>query len=154
MKQIKLLTLMLVGLIFLSLTSCSSDDDSIQDPRDQYVGNWNAVATGSVTLFQNGESLGTVPYNPAPGIVSISKSGDNFLLIDGKTYLVNGNNLSSNPTPITENSNGIVIIATENSSGVLGSNIININNSITGTWNDFTGDSGNLSGNIVITLTR
>ncbi|RTL14376.1 MAG: hypothetical protein EKK56_01325 [Flavobacteriaceae bacterium] len=152
MKKIKFLILMLVGLTFFSLTSCSNDDEAT-DPRDQYVGTWNATTTGSLTLFQNGQSVGTAPLNETRTI-SISKSGSNALIIDGKTYTVNGNNLSSTPTPLTETSNGITIVATENSSGTLGSNIINFNNTITGTWNATNGASGNLSGNAVTTLTR
>ena len=153
MKQIKFLTLILVGLTFFSLMSCSNDDDSVQDLRDQYVGTWNATTTGSLTLFQNGQSIGTVPVNESR-TVSISKSGNTALLIDGKTYTVNGNSLSTTPTPLTETSNGVTIVATVNTSGTLGSNIINFNDTITGTWNATSGDSGNLSGNAVTTLTR
>ena len=46
------------------------------------------------------------------------------MLIDGKIYLVNGNNLISNSTPITENLNVVVIVDTEKSNGTLGINII------------------------------
>jgi hypothetical protein len=46
------------------------------------------------------------------------------LLIDGKIYLVNGNNLISNSTPFTENLNVVVIVDTEKSNGTLGINII------------------------------
>jgi hypothetical protein len=152
MKKINFLILMLVGLTFFSLTSCSNDEEA-SDPRDQYVGTWNSVSTGSLTLFQNGQSIGTAPLNESR-TVTISKSGSNALIIDGKTYTVNGNSLSSTPTPLTETSNGVTIVATVNSSGTLGSNIINFNETITGTWNATNGASGNLSGNAVITLTR
>jgi hypothetical protein len=152
MKQIKFLTLFLVGLSFISLSSCSNDDES-QDIRDQYVGTWNYNALGSATLFQNGQSVGTVPLNET-GTVSISKSGSSALIIDGKTYIVNGNNLSSNPTPITQTSDGVSIVGTELSDGTLGSNIIVLNSSLTGTWNTASGASGNLSGSGITTLTR
>lgn len=154
MKKIKFLTLFLVGVSFFSLQSCSKDDDAqvVQDARDQYVGTWNSISTGNITFFQNGQSVGTAPLNDS-GPVTISKSGSNSLLIDGKIYIVNGNNLTSNPTPITDNTSGVVIIATENSNGTLGSNII-LNSTITGTWNNTNGASGNLSGNGVQTLTR
>jgi hypothetical protein len=152
MKKIKFLILMLVGLTFFSLTSCSNDDEAT-DPRDQYVGNWNSTTTGSLTLFQNGQSIGTVPLNETRTI-SVSKSGSNALIIDGKTYTVNGNSLTSTPTPLTETSNGVTIVATVNSSGTLGSNVINFNDTITGTWNATNGASGNLSGNAITTLTR
>jgi hypothetical protein len=154
MKKLKILTLLLVGVSFFSLQSCSKDDEPqvAQDSRDQYVGTWSKISTGSLTLFQSGQSVGTVPINEN-GPVTISKSGSNSLIIDGKTYSVNGNNLTSPPTPVTENANGVVIVATENSNGTLGSNII-LNNNVTGTWNNSNGASGNLSGNYVTTLTR
>lgn len=154
MKKLKFLTLLLVGVSFFSLQSCSKDDDPqvAQDPRDQYVGTWSKVSTGSLTLFQNGQSVGTVPINEN-GLITISKSGSNSLIIDGKTYTVSGSNLTSPPTPVTENANGVVIVATENSNGTLGSNII-LNNTATGTWNNSNGASGNLSGSYVTTLTR
>lgn len=154
MKKIKFLTLLLVGVSFFSLQSCSKDDDAqvIQDARDQYVGTWNSISTGNITFFQNGQSVGTAPINNS-GPVTISKSGSNSLLIDGKIYIVNGNNLTSNPTPITDNTSGVTTIATENSNGTLGSNII-LNNTITGTWNNTNGASGNLSGSGITTLTR
>lgn len=153
MKQTKFLTLLLVVLSFISLTSCSNDDNETQDARDQYVGTWNLISSGSLTLFQNGQSIGTIPSNEN-GTVTISKSGSNALLIDGKTYIVNGTNLSSNPTPLTQTSNGVTMVGTELSNGTLGSNIITLNNSLTGTWNASNGASGNLSGSVIITLTR
>lgn len=152
MKKINFLIIMLVGLTFFSLASCSNDDE-VRDPRDQYVGTWNATTTGSLTLFQNGQSIGTAPLNESR-TVSVSKSGSNALIIDGKTFTVNGNSLSSATAPLTETSNGISFVATVNTSGTLGSNIINLNETITGTWNAISGDSGNLSGGAVTTLTR
>lgn len=153
MKKIKFLTLLLVGLSFISLSSCSNDEDGIQDARDQYVGTWLSTSSGSLTLYQNGQSIGTVPVNES-ATVTITKSGSNALLIDGTTYIVNGSNLSSNPKSQIDNSNGVNIVGTEVSNGTLGSNIITFNNSITGTWNAVNGDSGNLSGSLIITLTR
>jgi hypothetical protein len=153
MKKIKFLTLVLVGLTFSSLMSCSNDDDSVQDSRDQYVGTWNSTTTGSLTLFQNGQSIGTAPLNDS-NTISISKSGSNALIIDGRTFTVNGNSLTSTPMPATQTSDGITVVLTVISSGTLGSNIINLNDTITGTWNASTGDSGNLSGNAATTLTK
>ena len=152
MKQIKFLTLLLVSLSLISLSSCSTDD-GIQDVRDQYVGTWNSVSSGSLTLYQNGQSVGTVPINET-NTVAISKSGSNALIIDGTSYIVNGTNLSSNPTPVTQTSSGINIVGTEVSYGTLGSSIISLNNAITGTWNATSGASGNLSGSVITTLTR
>ena len=153
MKQIKFLTLMLVGLSFITLSSCSKDEIVNQDARDQYVGNWSSTSSGSLTLYQNGQSVGTVPINKTAA-VTITKSGSNALLIDGTSYIVNGNNLSSNPAPVNQNSNGVNIVGTSVSNGTLGSNIIILNDAITGTWNATTGASGNLSGTVITTLTK
>ena len=153
MKQIKFLTLLLVSLSFISLSSCSNDDNEAQDARDQYVGTWNSISSGSLTLFQNGQSIGTAPLNET-NTVSISKSGSNALLINGTTYIVNGTNLSSDPQPLTETSNGFNIVGTTVSNGTLGSNIITLNGAVTGTWNNSNGASGNLSGSVISTLTR
>jgi hypothetical protein len=153
MKQIKFLTLLLVSLSFISLSSCSNDDNEAQDARDQYVGTWNSISSGSLTLFQNGQSIETAPLNET-NTVSISKSGSNALLINGTTYIVNGTNLSSDPQPLTETSNGFNIVGTTVSNGTLGSNIITLNGAVTGTWNNSNGASGNLSGSVITTLTR
>jgi hypothetical protein len=153
MKQIKFLTLLLVSLSFISLSSCSNDENEVQDARDQYVGTWNSISSGSLTLFQNGQSIGTVPVNQT-NTVSISKSGSNALLINETTYIVNGTNLSSNPQPLTQTSNGVNIVGTTVSNGTLGSNIITLNGAVTGTWNNSNGASGNLSGSVISTLTR
>lgn len=153
MKKIKFLTLLLVGLSFIALSSCSADEDAKQDIRDQYVGTWRSTSTGSLTLFQNGQSIGTAPLNET-NTVSISKSGSNALKINETIYTVNGNNLSSNPQPLTETSGGVNIVGTTVSSGTLGSNIITLNGAVTGTWNNSNGASGNLSGSVVTTLTK
>ncbi|KAB1157941.1 hypothetical protein [Flavobacterium luteum] len=153
MKQIKFLTLLLLALSFISLSSCSKDDVVEQDVRDQYVGTWSSTSIGSLTLFQNGQSVITKPVNES-GSISITKSGTNALIIDGTSYIVNGTNLSSNPTPVNVNSDGVNIVGTALSNGTLSSNIISLNDAITGTWNETNGASGNLSGNIITTLTR
>jgi hypothetical protein len=153
MKKIKFLMLLFVGLSIFSFTSCSKDDETVIDIRDQYVGNWNRTMTGALTLFSNGQTIGTIPVNDN-STITISKSGTDKLIIDGVTYFVNGTNLSSNPSPLTESSNGVNVVATVISNGTLGSNIINLNENITGTWNATNGTSGNLSGNAIGVLTR
>jgi hypothetical protein len=152
MKKIKFSILIALGFVFLSLISCSKDEDN-QDARDQYVGTWNSVTTGSLTLFQNGQSLGTFPINES-STVAISKSGSNTLVINGISYIVNGNNLSTNATPMTSSSDGVTTVTTQNSNGTLGSNIINFDGTVTGTWNNTNGASGNLSGNSITVLTK
>lgn len=153
MKRLKFLTLVIIGLSIISLTSCNKDDDTMEDIRNQYVGTWNYIQSGSLTLYQNGQSIGTVPINEN-GSMSITKSGENDLIINGQRFTVSGTHLSSDPESITETTNGVNIVATSNSNGTLGSNIITINSSITGTWNNSNGDSGNLSGSMTTTLTK
>jgi hypothetical protein len=152
MKKIKFLSLLFVGLSFFLLQSCSKDDDTAQDPRDQYVGSWKAVSLGNLTFFENGQSVATVPVNDTE-TVTISKSGSNILIIDGVNFIVNGNNLSTNQTPFTENINGFALVGTVNTSGTLGTNIITLDSSLTATWNNASG-SGNMSGNLISTLTK
>ena len=143
----------LVLVIALLAMSCSKDEIVNQDARDQYVGTWSSTSSGSLTLYQNGQSVGTVPINET-ATVTITKSGSNALLIDGSSYIVNGNILSSNPAPVNENSNGVNIVGTAISNGNLGSNIIILNDAITGTWNATNGATGNLSGTVIRTLTK
>jgi hypothetical protein len=150
MKYIKLL---FVGLLFVgstAITSCEKDDVDI---RDQYVGIWQYEQIGSLTVFQNGQSIGTVPIDES-GTANISKSGENELLIDGQLYTVNGNKLSSDPESVTLTDSGVNLVGTAVYSGQLGSNIITINSTITGSWSASSGDTGNFSGVVVVTYTR
>ena len=147
-----------IGLLFVgtTMTSCKKEEEEpapTVDVRDQYVGTWNYKEIGSITLYQAGSSIGTVPIDES-GAADISKSGENGLMIDGKLFFVNGNNLSSDPESITETDNGVVIVGTATYSGKLSSNIITINSSITGTWSNSNGANGNLSGTAVNTLTK
>lgn len=149
----KLTFFSLIGLLFLStIISCSDDDEDI-DEREQYVGSWNVNEVGSITLFQNGSSIGTVPIDTTFSI-SITKSGDNGLNMDGTVYFINGNSLSTDPESITETSDGINIVGTQTSSGTLSTDVITLRNDITGTWSASSGDNGNLSGSSTATLTR
>ena len=148
----------IIGLLFVgtTMTSCKKEEEEpapTVDVRDQYVGTWNYKEIGSITLYQAGSSIGTVPIDES-GTADISKSGENGLMIDGKLFFVNGNNLSSDPESITETDNGVVIVGTATYSGKLSSNIITINSSITGTWSNSNGANGNLSGTSVNTLTK
>ena len=139
--------------MILSFNSCSKDDDSVVDNRDQYVGTWEYKQTGSLTLYQNGSILGTVPINET-GTIDITKSGENGLKIGGRLYFVNGSNLSTDSQSYTLNENGVVMVGTDTSSGNLGSNLININSSITGTWSNSSGANGNFSGSYIIVLNK
>lgn len=153
MRRLRFLVLVLIGSSIISLTSCSKDDDTVEDIRNQYVGTWNYTELGSLTLYHNGQNAGTVPID-TNGSMSITKSGENDLIINGKRFTVSGTHLSSDPESITETTDGVNIVATYTRNGTLGSNIITINSSITGTWNNSYGASGNLSGSTTTTLTK
>lgn len=140
-------------IIILSLTSCSKDDDTVVDTRDHYVGMWDFNQTGSLTLYHNGSPVGTVPINET-GTINIKKSGENGLTVGDRLYFVNGSNLSTDAKSYTLNDEGVVVVGTETSSGNLGSNLVTINSSITGTWSNSHGANGNLSGSYTIVLTK
>lgn len=148
MKRLGFLSLGFVLLIIIS--SCKKEDT---DVRDQYLGTWQYKQTGSLTLFQNGQSIGTIPIDEN-GTMDISKSGENDLLIGERIFTLNGNKLTSDPESITKTNNGVNIVGTAVYSGQLGSNIITINSTVTGSWSNSNGATGNLSGTEVYTLTR
>lgn len=150
MNNINILLLSLLTLSIIGITSCKKDNTDI---RDQYVGTWQYTTIGNLTFYQNGQSIGTAPINNK-GAMNISKSGDDVLIINGTSYTVNGNKISSGSYPINENDNGVSIVGTGIDNGQLGSNIITINSSITGTWNNSNGASGNLSGSATYTLAK
>ncbi|RLD40200.1 MAG: hypothetical protein DRI86_15680 [Bacteroidetes bacterium] len=75
-------------------------------------------------------------------------------MIDGKLFVVNDNKLSSDPEIITETDNGVNMVGMVTYSGQLGSSMITINSSITGTWSNSNGATGNYSGTSVRTLTK
>lgn len=150
MKIFRLLLISFLLVNLISLTSCEKEEI---DPRDEYVGTWNYSRSGSLTFYHNGQSIGTSPINEN-GTMSISKSGENDLIIGGQTFTVSGTHLSSDPQSITRTNDGVNIVGTSTDNGTLGSNIITINSSITGTWNNSNGASGNFSGSMTITLTK
>ena len=106
-----------------------------------------------MTLYSNGQSIGTIPIDEN-GSLAIAKSGGSNLMFDGQLFTVSGSNISMQPQTETSSENGFTIIGTQTGTGVLGSNTITINLSITGTWNESGGTSGNLSGSSIITLIK
>lgn len=152
MKNFRLLFISFLLLNIFSLSSCQKEEI---DNRDQYVGTWNFNQLGSLIFYQNGQVVITSPIDQN-GTLSITKSANNDLIIDGKTYTVNDNSIIAAPESITEtdNVNGVNLVGTNIQNGTLGGNIIVINSSITGTWNNSNGVSGNFSGTTTITLTR
>ncbi len=150
MKNIKLIISLLLFSTLTVLTACQKDE---ADPRDQYLGTWQYTQTGSLTLYYAGESIGTAPLSDN-GSTEITKSGENDLLIDGQLYTVNGNKLTANPESINMTDEGVNMVGTALFTGQLSSNLIVINSTITGSWSESGGTSGNFSGTVVITLTK
>ena len=149
----KYLLFLLISVFTIGLTSCSDDDEPAADPRDQYVGTWNNNQVGSLTLFQNGTSVGTVAIDTSYTVL-IKKSGNKNLIIDDKLFFVNDKNLSSDPESISQTFDGGNLVGTSTASGTLSNNIITIKISFTGTWSNTFGASGNFSGTEVATLRR
>lgn len=148
----KKLLLFIAVATFGLTTSCSSDDDNT-DPRDRYLGTWQAKTTGNLTLYYLGESVGTVPLDDI-GTMDVSKSGESNLKIGDKIFTLNGNSLTSNPESITQTQDGVNMVGTIVSSGQLSSEIITINSDITGSWSNSYGGNGNFSGVLVTILTK
>ncbi|MGI6479648.1 MAG: hypothetical protein ACOX0M_09440 [Salinivirgaceae bacterium] len=155
MKVFRLLLGSLLLLGVATLSGCKKEKEEVKvDKRDQYVGTWNYTQTGSMTLYHNGEAVYTVPMDGS-GTMSITKSGENDLIIDGVKFTVNGNNLTAPTQSLTDASDGFNYVATiTTDNGTLAPNVITINNSITGTWNNSDGDTGNLSGTLTTILTK
>lgn len=146
-----------MGLLFIGMTTLMSCKKA--DKRDQYVGTWQYKLTGSTTFYQSGQVIGTAPADDN-GTVSISKSGDNDLYIigglypNGKNFTVNGDKISTGAYSVSGTENGVNIVGTEIDNGTLGSNLIVIDGSITGTWNNSNNANGNFSGSVTATLTK
>lgn len=151
MKNLQKLGILFFSLLMLTISSCKKEEIDI---RDQYVGTWNFSQNGSITLYYYGDVLGTSPLDEN-GTMVIEKVGDDYLLIGGKRFRVDGDRLSADPEPINEyGDNGVIITGTETANGRLGSNLITLESKMTGTWKNAYNESGNFSGKIINTLTK
>ncbi len=144
MKNYPLLLIVLLSTLF----SCKKADF-----RDDYVGEWNYQNIGSITLYQNGASIGTAPVSDN-GTFNVEKSGDKDFLIGGKLFVTNGNKLSSNPMATNETNNGVNMVGTMLSDGQFSIDLIVIENNITGSWSNTNGAAGNYAGATTLTLKR
>lgn len=146
MKKIFLLSIMAILLLFCS---CEKPE---KDPRDAYVGTWECKDIGSLSLYFNGEVIGTVPINETGNTV-ISKSGESGLKIDGKDFFLTGNRLITDPLSENGEADGMQMFLAIVYSGQVSNNLIVIPYTISGNWSK-QGDAGNLAGSGTITLTR
>jgi hypothetical protein len=138
----------------MSMNSCTSDDDANVDARDQYVGTWVKVSTGSINFVEDGSIVLTTAADDSES-VNISKSGENDLLIDERIYSVNGFTLTTTPKIISDDgtdpdiTSSLILTTT----GVLSSDSVTLVNDLTGTWTS-NGRNGTYSGVITETLRK
>jgi hypothetical protein len=149
-KHFKSFTLISIIFTLINLSSCKKEE---VDDRDQYVGTWNYQETGALTLYSNGQSIGTLPIDDN-GSLEITKTGSSDLMIDGTLCTLSGSNIIVPAETATSSEDGFTLILTLTGSGVLSSSIITLNFSYTGTWNSDNGMSGNLSGSTTMSLTK
>lgn len=142
----KYLILFLFPLFFLS---CEKEE---VDPRDQYVGEWTYDTTGSLTMYYSGSAIGTVPAIDS-GELTIKKSGENDLDIDGEIATLSGSRLIFEPKSYTQSQGQTTIQGTENKSGTASAGLISLKSVISGNWNS-SGQSGILSGSLNYTLRK
>lgn len=139
----------LLLIVFLStLFSCKKADF-----RDDYVGTWQYKSLGSITLYQNGTSIGTVPVSE-DGFMEIEKEGEKDFLIGGKVFVTNGNKITATPKTTNETQNGVNMVGTELFDGQFSPNLIVIEMNATGSWSNSNGASGNYAGATTLTLKR
>jgi hypothetical protein len=148
--------IVIIGMLSLgmSMNSCTSDDDANVDARDQYVGAWVIVSTGSINTLEDGSIIDTETVNETES-VNISKSGENDLLIDGRLYSVNGFTLTSTPKIISDDGTDPDFTSSQiiTTTGVLSLDNFTLVNDVTGTWT-FNGRNGTYSGVVSETLTK
>ena len=142
-----------ISLLITTLTTLNACDKEEIDSRDQYVGTWNYEQSGNYTFFQNGQGIGTIPTEEN-GVMVISKSGGNSLIIGEQKYIVNGSTLSSEPENITGTDNEVNFVGTTTNSGSLCINTITINSSTSGTWTSTNNATGTLSGSTTTILSK
>lgn len=151
MKNAKLFAAAFLAILLINFSSCKKSDNP--DPRDQYVGSWNYTQSGSFTFYQNGQSVGTEPIN-ASGSFVISKSGAMDLLIGKERFTVTGTHIAADPAAYVSTNNGLSLVGTGIDNGTLGVNLITVNSSLTGTWSNSNGATGNFSGTATAILTK
>lgn len=140
----------IIAILFIS--SCSKKDDV--DIRDQYIGTYSLQASISQDYFVNGQKVGTYTDEVSSGTVTVSKSGDNALLIEDEIYIVKGNQLTAEPESSDETyEDGLREILTIESSGQLGTGKITGKDTMSGTWSQ-DGQTGTTTGEMNWTLTK
>jgi len=141
--------LFLIPFVFIS---CSKDNKDV-DQRDDYVGNWNQDAIGSLSLVQDGNLIATMPISANSTDLQVTKSGTDKLIIDGMSATVSGTKLIIESDTQTQTQNGLTMTVTTSYSGTLAKNMITIKEAYSGFWSQ-TGFEGTITGNTVYTFTK
>lgn len=136
MKKVIIKTLVILSILILTLAGCSKDEDS--DPRDQFVGTYTYMSSETLIIKMLQEEQSQTIRNEGIFIISKASESNKIKLtygeLNGKTYeytVVDKN--FSGTTPLTENTNGLVLSGTETDKGKLNGTILTIEESATGT---------------------
>lgn len=130
-----------LSVILLSLTACTSD----VDVRDDLVGSWSYVTTGSMSMTMGGVEAGDIPLD-ATGTATITKVGEDQIMIDELTATVDGDKLTFEPETQNETEDGMTMAVTVTRTGTISGKTITINETYTGTWSAAGLMSGAVSG--------
>ena len=130
-----------LSVILLSLTACTSD----VDVRDDLVGSWSYVTTGSMSMTMDGIEAEELPLD-ATGTATITKVGEDQIMIDELTATVDGDKLTFEPETQNETEDGMTMAVTVTRTGTISGKTITINETYTGTWSAAGLMSGAVSG--------
>lgn len=144
----KKLTYLLLLSVFI-FQGCKKED---VDVRDAYVGTWNYVTTGSMSLLYSGNTIYTIPTIKS-GTMTLSKSGESDISLGGKIAQINSSKLTFDPETETTNSGSYTLQVTTNYTGTITDKLISITAKYSGTWTG-NGSTGIISGSTNYTYTK
>lgn len=138
-------------IIIVFIASCSKKE---VDVRDQYVGTWKFKTTGAINTYNNGQIAESLPVSDE-GTLTISKSGENGLLIDSKEFMLEGDQLTADPEQIEFSTpqQAYIIATAKTTSGSVSANKILHKSSVEGTWS-YGNLRGPVRGELVVIMTK
>lgn len=148
MKKLIRIT-MFLAVAAMTFASCEKDNDD--DPRDQFVGSYTSVSSGTMSMTIGGQKIPDVPL-AGTDIFTISKAGDaNKVIVksngESTECNVSGNKLTYSE-PFAESEDGMVLSGTMNVEGVLSGKTLTFTQKATGTI------SGEMSGTFTLNVTE
>lgn len=147
MKKV-LLPLLLAAFM---LSGCENDSDL----RDDYVGEWNAVMSGSVIMSMDSEPIGEYPVTVDEKMaVTKVTATDDGLDIGGIKCTLKGKELIFDDETENATAEGVQTTMTVKRTGTVEKNKITIYETYTGSWNMMMLMSGTINGSTVLTLTK